>query len=126
MAQPAPAKSLRPTERVKIIDAAGGVNKPVVNIPNGGILEFISEVNDLLEIQFIDPLTSTPYTLAVPVTAHGTAYFIGNNSGDTDSTIEYNIQPVLGPGKLKKPLRVEGMNQIIVGGGGPEPSKRRK
>jgi hypothetical protein len=127
MAQPAPAKKLKPTEIVKIINPMGGVDKPVVSIPSDGILEFISEVDDFMAIQFIDPDTGDPYSLAVPVPAFGNTYFVGNNSQSTETTIEYNIQPVLGSRPTKKPARVMGNNKIVVGGGDvPQTAKRRK
>ncbi|MGH9745131.1 MAG: hypothetical protein ACRD59_03335 [Candidatus Acidiferrales bacterium] len=127
MAQPAPAKKIKPAEIVKITDSKGGVNKPVVSIPNRAILEFISEVDDLLEIQFVDPETEEPYSLAVPIPAYSSAYFVGNNNGTLESTIEYNIQPVVGSDKTKKPARAMANNKIVVGGGGvPEMSKRRR
>jgi hypothetical protein len=125
MAQPAPAMKLKPSKTV-IIKPNGEVDQPIVRIPDGGILEFKSEANDLLEIVLIDPDGGDFYALSIPVQAHGCAYFIGNIQPDQDQC-EYVVQAVDGRAAAKNPARVMGNNKIIIGGGGtPETPKRRK
>ena len=122
MAKAGLAPVITPNKVVKI-DANGGVDHPIVKVPNGGIVEFRSETDHAWEIQLIDTDGADFYPLAIIVPAIGSTYFVGNIQPDSD-TVEYNVIH-LGSTPSKKPNRVMGNNQIIIGGGG-EDTKRRK
>lgn len=123
MAQAGQAKAIKPNKVVKI-DANGGVDNPIVKIPNGGIVEFTAETEQAWEIQFIDPDGADFYPLAIVVPAIGATYFVGNIQPDSD-TCEYSVIPFLGSKPSKKPNRVMGNNKIIIGGGEETPKRRK-
>lgn len=122
MAKAGQAAVISPNKVVKI-DANGGVDNPIVKIPNGGMVEFRSETDHAWEIQLIDPDGADFYPLAIVVPGIGSTYFVGNIQPDSD-TVEYNVIH-LGSAPSKKPNRVMGNNQIIIGGG-KEEAKRSK
>ena len=123
MAKAGQAAVISPNKVVKI-DANGGVDHPSITIPDGGIVEFRSETDKAWEIQLIDTDGADFYPLAIIVPAIGATYFVGNIQPDSD-TVEYNVIP-LGSTPSKKPNRVMGNNQIIIGGGKEGKSKDRK
>jgi hypothetical protein len=124
MAKAGQAPVISPNKVVRI-DAFGGVDRPVVTIPNGGIVEFRAITDQAWEIQFIDPDGADFYPLSIVVPAVGATYFVGNVQPDSD-TCEYNVVPFLGGKAPGKPNRVMGNNKIVVGGNNPDTPKRRK
>lgn len=123
MAQAGQAKAIAPNEIVTI-NSKGGVNKPSVTIPDGGIVRFDSPTEHAWEVQFLDPDGADFYPLTILVPAKGSVDFVGKSQQDSD-TCEYRVLPLFGAAAPGKTGRIMGNNQIIIGGGAENPKRRK-